>query len=383
MFDHLPHDLEAINDILHHLSHDFPNITVPDVIRTLFALAAGSVLLAAGLPVLGSRFLGYGKTALPTGTATGYSGKATTSDGDGEGKTADAATAGKATMESKKKGPLDWLAGLTVPHSWFTHFYFLAVFWTIFWAAQILVHGSVYKFVAAYCEPRSQPFSEGSSSSASTPELLTPGTDAFDTEDHSPTMSPHQLSLLFICFLTQTSRRLYEQLSSPPSSSRMWIGHYAIGLFFYTLLPLSLWTNAIPTISLIPQDSAFSTIFYLQRLITSPSLRTLPTLPIFFLASGLQRDCHTYLAGLKKYSIPEHPFFSRILCPHYAAEIVIYASLAVMGGVGGRVVDGTLAVAAGFVAVILGVAARGNREWYKAKFGEKVGKRWGLVPGWV
>ncbi|KAI5793430.1 putative 3-oxo-5-alpha-steroid 4-dehydrogenase [Pyronema domesticum] len=347
MFDHLPHDLEAINDILHHLSHDFPNITVPDVIRTLFALAAGSVLLAAGLPVLGSRFLGYGKTALPTGTATGYSGKATTSD---------------ATMESKKKGPLDWLAGLTVPHSWFTHFYFLAVFWTIFWAAQILVHGSVYKFVAAYCEPRSQPFSEG---------------------NHSPTMSPHQLSLLFICFLTQTSRRLYEQLSSPPSSSRMWIGHYAIGLFFYTLLPLSLWTNAIPTISLIPQDSAFSTIFYLQRLITSPSLRTLPTLPIFFLASGLQRDCHTYLAGLKKYSIPEHPFFSRILCPHYAAEIVIYASLAVMGGVGGRVVDGTLAVAAGFVAVILGVAARGNREWYKAKFGEKVGKRWGLVPGWV
>ncbi|KAI5814720.1 hypothetical protein BZA77DRAFT_283236 [Pyronema omphalodes] len=377
MFDHLPYDLEAINDILDHLRLQLgpylDDVTVPDVIRTLFALAAGSVLVAASLPVLGSRFLGYGKTALPTGE-TGASRGAV---GD---RTVGGDTVTKATTESKKKGLLDWLAGLTVPHSWFTHFYFLAVFWTIFWAAQILSNGAVYRFVAAYCEPRALPFSEGSSSSSSTPSA-----DSFNSKHQPAVMSPHQLCLLFICFLAQASRRLYEQLHSPPSNSRMWIGHYLVGLFFYTLLPLSLWTSSIPTISIVPRDSILSTLLFLQRLITAPSLRTLFTLPIFFLASGLQRDCHTYLAGLKKYSIPEHPFFSRILCPHYAAEIFIYMSLAVMGGAGGRVADGTLAMAAGFVAAILGVAARGNREWYKAKFGwQKMGaKRWGLVPGWV
>jgi 3-oxo-5-alpha-steroid 4-dehydrogenase 3 len=102
---------------------------------------------------------------------------------------------------------------------------------------------------------------------------------------------------------------------------------------------------------------------------------------VFFLASGAQHDAHVHLASLEKYSLPQHPFFRIVLCPHYMAEVLIYAAIAVVAAPQGRVVNATVAAGTAFVAVILGVAAGENKRWYQSKFGEKVRGRWALVPG--
>lgn len=120
----------------------------------------------------------------------------------------------------------------------------------------------------------------------------------------------------------------------------------------------------------------------LRALINAPSLKTLIGLLAFFLASGAQHDCHVHLAGLKKYSLPTHELFRGIVCPHYTAECVIYAAIAVVAAPERYVVNRTVVAGLGFVAVILGVSAKTNREWYRARFGEEaVRGKWAMVPG--
>ena len=119
----------------------------------------------------------------------------------------------------------------------------------------------------------------------------------------------------------------------------------------------------------------------LQGLVNTPSLRSLVGLPAFFLASGMQHDCHVHLAGLPKYSLPSHPFFAALVCPHYTAECLIYLSLAVVAAPAGRPVNSTVLSGLVFAAVMLVVSARANRQWYRAKFGDAaVAKKWNMIP---
>lgn len=113
------------------------------------------------------------------------------------------------------------------------------------------------------------------------------------------------------------------------------------------------------------------------------TLRTIICIPVFILASGVQHDCHHYLFSLKKYTVPTHPLFRSIVCPHYTAECAIYLCLAVLGAPEGETVNKTLASCLCFVAVNLGITASTSRQWYAAKFGEAAvqGKRT-MIP-WV
>lgn len=73
--------------------------------------------------------------------------------------------------------------------------------------------------------------------------------------------------------------------------------------------------------------------------------------------------------------------FSRIICPHYTAECIIYLSLALLGAPEGETVNKTLLSAVIFVAVNLGVTASTTRKWYKEKFGEAaVQGKWNMIP---
>jgi hypothetical protein len=90
---------------------------------------------------------------------------------------------------------------------------------------------------------------------------------------------------------------------------------------------------------------------------------------IFILASGVQHDCHAYLASLKKYSVPEHPVFNRLVCPHYFVECLIYLAISIVAAPAGAMLNWTIVCALIFVAVNLGVTADGTREWYVQKFG--------------
>lgn len=116
--------------------------------------------------------------------------------------------------------------------------------------------------------------------------------------------------------------------------------------------------------------------------IPQPSLKTWLSTPVFILASGLQYDCHVYLASLRKYSLPTHPAFHRITCPHYFAECLIYLSLSVAAAPMGTVVNRTVGAALVFVIVNLGITAAGTRRFYVERFGGEVGRKWCMIP-WV
>ena len=114
---------------------------------------------------------------------------------------------------------------------------------------------------------------------------------------------------------------------------------------------------------------------------SAPSLKTLIALPIFILASGIQHDCHTYLASLPKYTLPVHPIFNSILCPHYTMECLIYLSLAIISAPRGAPVNQTVLTGLVFVATNLSVTAKTTKEWYERKFGsEAVAGRPLLIP---
>jgi 3-oxo-5-alpha-steroid 4-dehydrogenase 3 len=100
------------------------------------------------------------------------------------------------------------------------------------------------------------------------------------------------------------------------------------------------------------------------------------------MASGIQYDAHVYLASLKKYTLPEHPIFNLLICPHYSAEAVIYISLAILGAPDSQLVNKTLLAAVIFVMVNLGVSAELTKRWYIETYGEKkVEGRWTMIPG--
>lgn len=127
----------------------------------------------------------------------------------------------------------------------------------------------------------------------------------------------------------------------------------------------------------------------------APNPRTFGSVLIFILASGIQHDCHTYLAHLKsskstnsnaekkrdKYKIPTHPAFHSLIAPHYTAECAIYLALAVVAAPNGRWMNRTLAWALVFVVTNLGITAKFTRTWYEERFGaEAVKGKWNLVP---
>lgn len=126
----------------------------------------------------------------------------------------------------------------------------------------------------------------------------------------------------------------------------------------------------------------------------APSLRTFLGVLTFILASGLQHDCHAYLASLKdskkktedkasasKYRLPEHPAWNLSLSPHYFAECLIYLSMTIVAAPAHRYLNVTLLCALMFVAVNLGVTADGTKKWYAQKFGlENTQGRARMIP---
>lgn len=128
--------------------------------------------------------------------------------------------------------------------------------------------------------------------------------------------------------------------------------------------------------ALMATDSPYRSITW-----SSPSIRTLLCIPVFLLASGTQYDCHNYLASLPKYTLPVHPTFQLLVCPHYTAECLIYLSLTVLAAPRGTLLNATLLTALIFVSVNLSISASTTKDWYARKFGkEKVMMRWKMIP---
>jgi 3-oxo-5-alpha-steroid 4-dehydrogenase 3 len=162
-------------------------IPIPVVIQAFYTLSATSILLAAALPPLKSRFVAYGKTSV-------------------------AAPSSGPSSSSTISKTLDFAATLTVPHHFFARFYILGLALSIFWAVQCITHSTLFQVLAAH--------SGGGGG-----------------------MRIEQVLLAWACFTAQVTRRLYECLyiQRPGSTSRMWILHYVVGLLFYTFMSVGVW----------------------------------------------------------------------------------------------------------------------------------------------
>ena len=110
---------------------------------------------------------------------------------------------------------------------------------------------------------------------------------------------------------------------------------------------------------------------------------------------------------LERYEIPDSWIFDRITCPHYTAEILIYAAVgsrhsvkhlcSLMYSISHVKIQGMLMssrlymspigcgswiMCMGWVATNLGITACKTEEWYKQRFGDKCPRnRWRILPG--
>ncbi|THX48393.1 hypothetical protein D6D06_09124 [Aureobasidium pullulans] len=284
------------------------------ILRASFLLAATAALLAHCLPSLRTRFLAYGSRQ------NGQPPRQLTTN------------------------PLDALATFQVPHSWFASFYLVSTLCSFIWFSQILLDQSLWRNLAALTDIKNS-------------------------------MTLDQIIVTWILMLLQGVRRLYESLEfTKPSNARMWIGHWALGVWFYASMSIAVWIEGAPT--LLQESFNFS-----HLTIEPPCLRTFVGCLIFILASGVQHDCHAYLAFLKKYSVPEHPVFQRLVCPHYFVECLIYLAISIVAAPAGSLLNWTIVCALIFVSVNLGVTADGTRDWYGQKFGpDSVSGKWRMIP---
>jgi 3-oxo-5-alpha-steroid 4-dehydrogenase 3 / polyprenol reductase len=162
----------------------------------------------------------------------------------------------------------------------------------------------------------------------------------------------------------------------------MWIGHWYVGLGFYIGMSVAVWIEGVP--ALIQHKFTVHDIT-----VTAPSLRTAVSLLLFLMASGIQHDCHAYLASLStaktkdktEYQLPTFPAFSMTLTPHYFMECLIYLSLAILAAPEDHWFNMTILCALVFVVTNLGVTAIGTRQWYEKKFGkEAIAGRYAMIP---
>ncbi|KAL4922695.1 hypothetical protein BDW62DRAFT_207388 [Aspergillus aurantiobrunneus] len=310
-----------------------------DALRAFFLFAACTIFSVSLTDSLRSRFIPYGARATST---VAVESETSASSSNSKSDSASPSNASPVTHA------LDYAATLRVPHSYFTQFYVVSVLSSIFWALQLLSHGRVFQAIATRIR----------------------------AEHLHQEISINQVMLCCGLMLIQGVRRLTECLSfSKPSSSKMWFVHWFAGLGFYLAVTVAVWIEGAGTV--LSHELNLDDFNLTSRF----SGRTLLSLPIFIIASGIQHDCHHYLFSLKKYSLPTHPMFSRIVCPHYTAECMIYLSLALLGAPEGEIINKTLLSATGFVTINLGITASTTRHWYKQKFGETaVQGKWNMIP---
>lgn len=317
------------------------------VLRNFYLLASTLLVSFNVIPSLQQRFLKYGARASKVK--------------DEHGKPVE-----EPQSRDRLSQLMDWLASIGVPHSWFTHFYIASVASSVFWAIQVAHKGAAFRYLA---------------------ELH------LDNSVNEPSMAIDQVVLVWALMAIQGSRRLYECIAlSKPSTSKMGAAAYLLGLVFYLAMGVVAWVEGIrkkgvchshDIYLLIVKASILANNISFQSLanMIQPSIKTAIGVPLFLLGSIAQNTCHTYLASLKKYSLPEEGLFRGIISPHYTSECVIYLGLAIAGAPPGQPLNKTIATVLFFEAINLGITAESTREWYSEKFGAKsIEGRWRIFP---
>jgi hypothetical protein len=127
---------------------------------------------------------------------------------------------------------LDALARIRVPHDWFGQFYLLSVLCSVFWGWQVWTCGAAYVWVLGHV---------GSD---------TKGKDYGENGNGAVEDGVQGLVVCWVLLLVQGLRRTYETMAyvkkrDGKKISTMWVGHWIMGLFFYTTVNIAFWIERI------------------------------------------------------------------------------------------------------------------------------------------
>ncbi len=112
---------------------------------------------------------------------------------------------------------LDKLAGLQVPHTFFTHFYVVSVASSAFWGCQIASNQAFLRPLLAQYAGHTQ-----------------------------GAMSMNRIALTWALMALQGLRRLYESITLlKPSTTKMSVASYALGTSFYLAMGIAVWAEGI------------------------------------------------------------------------------------------------------------------------------------------
>ncbi|KAK8049294.1 3-oxo-5-alpha-steroid 4-dehydrogenase [Apiospora phragmitis] len=208
--------------LLHSLEHFLTHKVSPaQLCQAFFVLAATGVLAVAATPESARRLmLEYGPRQQAKLPAAAAAAAAAAEADDATSKKAAAAATSLNSPSSSSSHFTKLVAWFTsvgkVPHSWFKHFYILSVCSSLFWAAQYMSDGAIITFMA-----RTQAKSLRSS------------------------MTTNQAMLTWLLMLMQGCRRLFECFAIlRPSTSKMWIVHWVLGMAYYSCINVSVWIEA-------------------------------------------------------------------------------------------------------------------------------------------
>ncbi|AAS51847.1 ADL073Wp [Eremothecium gossypii ATCC 10895] len=167
------------------------------------------------------------------------------------------------------------------------------------------------------------------------------------------------------CIFFHSLRRLVEsaRVTKWGSESRMHAAHYLVGLWFYSVLNLSVYLQ-LNSRQRTRSPSTVNKVFGAVGAVG------------FLLASWDQARNHIHLAHMIKYTLPRRGLFKIVACAHYFDEIVIYASLAAMEAT----TRWSLTVAVIWVCANLGVSAVETKRYYDAKFKGQAVAPYALIP---
>lgn len=163
----------------------------------------------------------------------------------------------------------------------------------------------------------------------------------------------HQYPITWM-YLFHSIRRLYETLyiSKYSNKSRMNWSHYAVGIWFYSVVHIIL---NIKLNSGEINNKLNTNAFYL-----------------FIISSVEQFRSHLILSKLVKYSLPTDGLFKYVCCPHYLCEVGIYASLVLYN------VEFLFPLV--WVIASLSVSAIETRYYYKTKFKDQIVPNYAIIP---
>ncbi|KAJ7537554.1 hypothetical protein O6H91_11G011200 [Diphasiastrum complanatum] len=300
-----------------------------------------------------------------------------------------------------------------VPHSFFTHFYLVAVIWNTFLllaaaAFACLCTSSVSSSTFQFSTLVWQISGEGASSS------VLPGNSVLSLTSCSEWAS--RTFFLHLLMEIHVVRRLYESsfIVKYSPGAQMHVMGYLSGILYYVVAPLSLcarscWTMFRSIMQMFVQSILKRQIHSHQSALVAPGElewreygKILMTLGwwqwigafVVLWGSVHQYRCHVILASLRirdqvvektnlpqqstrgsTYAIPFGDWFEVVSSPHYLAEIVIYGGIFIASG-------GTdLTIILLFIWVVSNLLLAGleTHKWYQSKF-DNYPKRWAIFP---